>query len=215
MNRPIIIIGAGGHARVVIAALIASQREIIGILDPAPMLIDRSILGIDVIGDDNIIDKYDPEMVELVNGVGSVSSPTRRRDIYLKFKEKGYSFTRVIHPTAIIASDVHTGEGSQVMVAAVIQTGCIIGDNVIINTGAIVDHDCNIGANTHIAGGVVLSGGVEVGNMVHIGTAATIIQGIKIGEKAIIGAGAVVVENVPSNVRVAGVPARRIEARHS
>ncbi|MBF0232991.1 MAG: acetyltransferase [Desulfamplus sp.] len=208
--RPIIIIGAGGHAKVLISALKYLQREIIGILDHDSTLIGKSIAGVDVLGDDDKIQDYDPITIELVNGIGSVSSPEKRRNLYLKFKDMGYTFAKVIHPSAIIMSDVKTGEGAQIMAGAIVQTGCIIGENVIINTGAILDHECMIGAHNHVAPGAVLSGNVQVGGMVHIGTAATIIQGIKIGEATIIGAGAVVIKNVPSNVKVAGIPASLI-----
>jgi UDP-perosamine 4-acetyltransferase len=211
MKVPVIVIGAGGHARVLISSLKALQREIIGIFHPDLTLIGQSISGICIIGNDDKVLKYAPDSIELVNGIGSVSSTEKRKEIYMKFKNDGYSFATIVHPLAKIMNDVQLGEGVQVMAGAIVQTGCVIGDNAIINTGAIIDHDCMIGTHAHIAPGAVLSGNVQVGAMTHIGTAATVIQGIKIAAEAIIGAGAVVIKDVPPGGKVIGNPARVME----
>lgn len=208
INRPVIILGAGGHAKVLISSLKTLQREIIGILSPEEIRLGQSIAGICIIGDDDKIFEYSIDSIELVNGLGSVSSPEKRKDIYMKFKKAGYSFASVIHPTAILTNNIQLGEGVQIMAGAIVQTECVIGDNILINTGAVVDHDCKIGSHSHIAPGAVLSGGVEVGAMSHIGPAATIIQGIKIGFGAVIGAGAVVITDVPHGQKVVGNPAK-------
>lgn len=211
-NRPVIVIGGGGHARVQISVLKALRREIIGILDSDEALIGQLVSGALILGNDNKLKDYAPEMVELVNGLGSISLPEKRKDIYTKFKNDGYSFASVIHPSAIVMDDVQFGEGVQIMAGAIVQNGCVIGDNVIINTGAVVDHDCIIGIHTHIAPGAVLSGNVQVGAMAHIGTAATVIQGIKIGEGVIVGAGAVVIKDISNGKKVVGNPAKEINA---
>lgn len=208
MNRPAIVIGSGGHARVLISALNALQREVFGILHPDATLVGQSIAGIRILGNDDKVREYASDTIELVNGIGSVSSTAKRKDIFIKFKKKGYSFAQIIHPSATIMPDVQSGEGVQIMAGAIVQTGCVIGNNAIVNTGAILDHDCMIGAHVHVASGAVLSGGVRIGEMAHIGTAAIIIQGIKIGYEAIIGAGAVVIRDVPPGKKAIGNPAR-------
>jgi UDP-perosamine 4-acetyltransferase len=211
MTVPVIIIGAGGHAKVLIYSLNALRHEIIGIFHPGTTLIGRSIAGIRVIGNDDKLLEYAPDSIELVNGIGSIASTEKRKNIFMKFKNNGYSFATVVHPSAIVMSDVQLGEGVQIMAGAIIQPGCRIGDNVIINTGAILDHDCIIGEHTHIAPGVVLSGGVHIGVASHVGTSAAVIQGIKIGENAVIGAGAVVIKNIPACSKAMGVPARIVK----
>lgn len=211
MMRPVIIVGAGGHAKVLIAAIMLLRREIFGVMEANREKQDGFPLAIPIIGDDEAIKKYRPDEIELVNGIGSVGSPHKRMEIYQKFKKKGYKFASVVHPSAIVMSDVQLGEGVQIMAGAIIQAGCRIGDNSIINTGAILDHDCIIGEHTHIAPGVVLSGDVHVGVASHVGTSATIIQGIKIGENSIIGAGAVVIKNIPAGNKAMGVPARIVK----
>jgi len=208
VKTPVIIIGAGGHARVLISTLKALRREIAGILHPEAAMIGQSIDGIPVLGNDDKIQEYAPYSVELVNGIGSISSTRKRREIYEKFKKDGYSFATVVHPTATVMHDVVLGEGVQVMAGAVIQIGCTVGDNAIVNTGAIVDHDCVVGAHAHVAPGAVLSGNVRLGDGCHIGTGAVVIQGVAIGEGAIVGAGAVVVRDVADGKLVIGNPAR-------
>lgn len=191
-----------------ISTLKALRREIIGILHPDEAMIGQAIDGIPVLGNDDKIQEYAPDSVELVNGIGSIASTQKRREIYEKFKKDGYSFAAVVHPTATVMDGVVLGEGVQVMAGAVIQIGCTIGDNTIVNTGAIVDHDCIIGEHVHIAPGAVLSGDVYLGAGCHVGTGATVIQGIDIGKNATIGAGAVVIKGVPNGKLVVGNPAR-------
>ncbi|GMB01705.1 acetyltransferase [Pelosinus sp. IPA-1] len=210
MKRPVIIVGAGGHAKVVIDMLRGSSVEIIGATDSNPEKMNTYVLGIPVIGTDEVILHYKPEQIFLVNGMGSVGLPAIRREIFDYFKTLDYSFATVIHPSAIVASEVIFGEGVHIMAGAVIQPGCHIGSNSIINTAVSVDHDCRIGSHVHLAPGVTLSGGVEIGDGVHIGTGAIMIQGIKIGGNSVVGAGAVVIKNVAEDTKVIGVPAREV-----
>jgi sugar O-acyltransferase (sialic acid O-acetyltransferase NeuD family) len=213
MNLPTIVIGAGGHARVLISVLKTLNRDILGVTDLDPDKVDNIITGFPVLGSDNKIMDYSTSSVELVNGIGAISSIKKRKAIYIYFKNRGYSFAKVIHPSAIITDGVRLGEGVQVMAGAIIQSGCIIGNNSIVNTGAIIDHDCMISEHVHVAPGAVLSGGVRIGTCTHIGTSATIIQGVEIGQTTIVGAGAVVLANIPSSVKAIGVPAKIIKER--
>lgn len=212
---PIIVIGAGGHAKVLIDALLGQDKDIIGIVDKEVSKLEEDVLGVQVIGADDVVLQYQTEKVALVNGIGSIQDTSLRKNISDRFREKGYSFAKVIHSSAIIAKNVELGEGVQVMAGAVIQTGSRIGANTIINTKASIDHDCKIGAHVHIAPGVTLSGDVEIGDGAHIGTGAVIIQGIKIGTNSLVGAGSVVIKDVLSGTAVVGVPAavmnRKIE----
>lgn len=211
MSLPVFIVGGGGHAKVLIEALLLRKVKILGITESDPAKIGTEILGIQVIGNDTVIWEHAPESIQLVNGIGSVQLPQSRMDVFKKFKAKRFTFASVVHASAMVASDVILGEGAQIMAGAVIQPGSRIGKNSIVNTNASVDHDCIIGDHVHISPGVTLSGGVMVGNMVHIGAGATIIQGIEIGNRCLIAAGAVVVSPIQDNLTVAGVPAKEIE----
>jgi len=207
---PVILIGAGGHAGVLIEALRLLGRNILFATDDDEGLHGNSVSGVRIAGSDGRVLEVPPDSVGLINAVGSVTAPTARRQVFEQFVERGYRFEQVIHPTAILASSVELGEGVQVMAGAVIQASTSIGPNVLINTLACVDHDCIIEAHVHVAPGVTLSGGVHVHDTVHIGTGATVIQSIDIGRQAVVGAGAVVVRDVAAGATVLGVPARRI-----
>lgn len=208
MGLPVIILGGGGHARVLIESLRLTSVPIVGIADSDPDLHGKCVDGIAVIGDDDCVRQYAVDEVLLVNGVGSVSVPAVRIRLFERYAGSGYHFATVVHPAALIAQGVRIGEGAQIMAGAIIQPGCCIGLNAIVNTGAVVDHDCFIGDHAHIAPGVTLSGGVRVGDKAHVGTGATVIQGIGIGTGSVVGAGAVVVRDIPAGVTAFGIPAK-------
>jgi UDP-perosamine 4-acetyltransferase len=193
---PIIIVGAGGHAKVALDALRRAGRPVLGMVDQDQSKHGKIILGATVLGGDDVVFARRPEEIVLVNGVGSVRRPRTRRDVYERFTARGFKFTTVIHPSAIIAENVVLGAGAQIMAGAVIQAGARIGADTIINTGATLDHDCDIGEHVHVAPGVTLSGDVVVGPTTHIGCGATIVQGVKIGPDCLVHAGAVVVADI-------------------
>jgi sugar O-acyltransferase (sialic acid O-acetyltransferase NeuD family) len=205
---PIIVLGAGGHAKVLIDALIALKAQILGATDADQNTHGNSILGVPVLGGDDIIFEHDTNSVVLVNGIGSTGVTPHRKEIYHRFLNAGYTFQTIVHPSAIIGTETDISDGVQILAGAIIQPGCRIGSNSIINFSACVDHDCRIGTNIHIAPGVGLSGGVTVGDDAFIGAGATVLQYLSIGSGALIAAGATVVSDVSAGGRVAGVPAR-------
>jgi UDP-perosamine 4-acetyltransferase len=199
MTKPIIILGGGGHAKVLIDILRRLNYPILGIVDPNQS-IGSLLHGLKVLGADNAVLTYPAAELDLINGVGSLPNDKGLRvSLFNAFKTQGYRFVTVVDPTAFMAADVELSEGVQVMAGAIIQAGAKIAANTIVNSGAIVEHDCRIGQHVHIAPGAVLSGTVEVGNTVHIGTGAKIIQGINIGSNSIIGAGSVVTHDIADN----------------
>jgi len=211
IQKPIIILGAGGHAKVLIDTLQRQSANILGVTDPDPELHGKDVMGISIIGDDNSILQYGVNDIVLVNGLGKVNCSNKRMQIYHTFKERGYIFARVIHPSAVISSGAYLAEGVHVMAGAIIQTLVTIGVNTIINTGVSLDHECIIGDHVHIAPGATISGGVEIGDNVLIGAGATIIQGIHVGASSVVGAGAVVTKDVREGVTVMGIPARVVK----
>lgn len=205
-TRPYIIIGGGGHAKVLIDMLQELDVNIIGYTEINE--IHEKILGVPCIGNDDEIFKYKVEGIYLVNGLGSTGDNKYRKIIFEKFTGKGYLFSSIVSMAASLSGNITVGSGVQIMRGAFIQTGVTLDDNTIVNTGAVIDHDCVIGKHVHIAPGVTISGGVTIDDMSHIGTGAKIIQGINIGREALVAAGAVVINNVSEKTCVKGVPAR-------
>ena len=206
----IIVLGAGGHAKVVIDALQASGAKILCITDPDTKTHGKSVLGVPIFGPDDVVFEHKRDDTKLVNGIGTTRVSDHRKNIFDRFVKAGYSFQSVIHPSAIIGAEVEISDGVQIMAGSVLQAACRIGANTIINTRASVDHDCIIWAHAHIAPGVVLGGGVHIGDGAHIGTGAVVLQNIKIGDNALVAAGATVISNVAPGGRVAGTAARNM-----
>ncbi|WP_404343659.1 acetyltransferase [Vreelandella venusta] len=198
-NRGVILLGGGGHAKVLLDALRLAGVQVRGVVDPVLAGTCKLWRGIPVIGNDDDLLKLNPDQVILVNGTGSLPSKLLRQRLFSRFTEAGFQFMNVIHPSALIGAGVELGVGVQIMAGAIIQADTTVGDNSIINTGVLVDHDCAIGCDVHLAPGVVVSGGVSIGEGAHVGTGSSIIQGISIGAGAIVGAGTVVVKDVPNH----------------
>ncbi|MBI4257079.1 acetyltransferase [Candidatus Uhrbacteria bacterium] len=210
---PCVILGGGGHARVLIDSLHFSGAAILrGILDSNQSLWGKDLMGVPILGGDDLLPKLAKEGVtRFVVGVGGVGDSRIRRELFeLGMAQSLTPLTAVCHPSAVCSPWARLGAGSVVFPAAVVNAGAILGMNVIVNTGAIVEHDCIIGDHVHIATGARLSGGVRVGNGAHVGAGATVRQGIIIGDGAIVGVGSVVIADVPPHMVVVGVPARPI-----
>ena len=199
MNKKVILIGGGGHAKVLMEIL---NRLGVGVnFLVAPEVDHTSLLFSDIekLQDDEDILKFKKNEVILINGIGSLPGNFSRKKIFEKFRSTGYQFLTVISDQAIVSSHINLSQGVQVMPGVIINADVAIGENTIINSGAILEHDCQIGANNHIAPGAVLSGGVTTGHAVHIGTGAKIIQAIQIGEFSVVGAGVSLTRNLGSN----------------
>jgi sugar O-acyltransferase (sialic acid O-acetyltransferase NeuD family) len=208
MRLPVVVLGGGGHAKVVIDTLLQTHTEILGYTCVRGDSSHPKLLEIPCIGDDEAVKQYKPDLIRLIHGVGSVDVSTLRSQIFDRFSRLGYKFDAVIHPFTSISAHARILDGVQVMAGAVVNANTEVGRNSIINTRASVDHDCLIGDHVHIAPGVTISGGVQVGNGSQIGTGASVIQGVRIGANCLIGAGALVLHDVPDGAVVYGVPGK-------
>jgi UDP-perosamine 4-acetyltransferase len=207
----VVIVGAGGHARVVLDCILATRSyEIVGFTDPDQTRWGTTYADYPVLGNDDIL----PELyAQGVAGIVIAVGPNRlRARLFENACSIGYTPITAIHPHSWISPLAHVGQGTVVMAGTVIQANAQIGDNTIINTGATIDHDCRIGDHVHIAPGCHLSGYVSVGTGTLIGTGSAVIDTITIGEHAVIGAGAAVVRDIPPHVRAMGVPARVVHS---
>ena len=207
--KPVIVLGAGGHAKVLLDTLL-KERPIIGLLEPDESLWGTTLMDVPILGKDELILDYSPEQIDLVNGLGGAVSPKARQALYDTWKRKGYSFSSVIHKQAVVSPYARLTEGVQIMPGAIVNAGSDIRANSIINTSAVIEHDCTLDEHVHIAPGAVLAGGVSVGKGSHIGMGARIIQNLTVGEHCLIGAGAVVLNSVKAHSKAVGVPAKVI-----
>jgi sugar O-acyltransferase (sialic acid O-acetyltransferase NeuD family) len=208
VSMDLIVIGAGGHARVCADLLLLTGRRLIGFTDCDELRRATQVYGIDVLGTDRVLESYSPATVMLVNGIGSVGDPKQRRGAHERLSAAGWSFETLVHPSAIVSTRASLSQGAQVMAGAVVQAGAQLGIGCIVNTRASIDHDCVIGAHTHIAPGATLSGGVRIGESCHVGTGAVLIQGVSLGDGTVVAAGAVVTRSHAGNSLLMGVPAR-------
>lgn len=209
-NAICVILGGGGHARVLIEILqLNGLATAYAVLDADCSRWGQNLLGVPIIGDDNLL----PELVNrgvncFVVGLGSTGNNQPRQrlfDLSLSYNLKPLT---MVHPTAFCSKWAKLGPGCQLFPGSIINAGAILGANVIVNSGAIVEHDCVLSNHVHVATGARLASAVQAGRGAHIGAGATIRQGITIGEGAIVGIGAAVVKDVSPYTVVTGVPAR-------
>ena len=194
--RKIVLVGGGGHARVLISVIRKTGSfDIVGYTDPE----DRGeILGVPRMGGDEALAsvlEHHPGCAAVV-AVGNVRVSDRRERVFETLEEIGFDIPVIVSPWAIVNEEVVLGKGTVVLDGAVVNTGSRIGNCCIINTNATVEHDCEIGDYVHVASGAVLSGGVKVGRHTLIGAGACIVQGLEVAERSVIGAGAVVHESL-------------------
>ena len=205
---PLIILGAGGHARVLAELLRTQGHHLLGATDMQPPTAGEIESNLIYLGDDHAVYTHSTDSILLVNGVGSVGPTHTRHALYQRFINAGYRFASICHPSAVISPSARLGAGHQILATAVIATGAQLGDNVLINTRAVIEHDCTVGDHCHIASGAVVCGDCHIDVGVHIGAGATINQGIRIGTGAVIASGAAVIADVAPYTLVAGVPAQ-------
>ena len=209
----VVIIGAGGHGKVVLDILRRDpDASIIGFIDDDKSLHNKAVDGVPVLGTVRslsvLMSRYKLDAAVIAVGDNNV-----RADLFDKLAKFGLKLKRAIHPHALIAHDVDIGEGAVIAAGAVIGIGTRIGHNVIINTGVIIEHDNIIEDYAHISPGVTLAGKVTIGQCAHVGLGVTIVDSLTIGENATIGAGAVVVADIPPNSTAVGIPAKVIKLK--
>ena len=188
MANNVIIIGAGGHAKVIADIVLKNNDILLGFLDDNKFK-NEIILGYPILGKIDDIHTF-ADNAAFIIGIGDNFI---RKSISDKYNVKWHT---AIHPSAIIGIDVIINEGTVVMANAVINASAKIGKHCIINTGAIIEHDNLICDYVHVAQNVSLGGTVNVGECSHIEIGASVKRNINITAKCIIGVGAVVVENV-------------------
>lgn len=203
MVKPIVLVGGGGHARVVLDICRVLRLQVAGVLDKSPSMLNL-INDAETLGDDSLID--DTAFVAAHRFVVAIGAPAARKNLASRIASSGGRFATLIHPAAVIGSRVTFGEGTVVMAGVVINCDVAIGRHAIVNTRASLDHDCHLENGVHICPGATLAGSVSIGAWSTIGAGTTIINNRKIGEAVFVGAGTVVVKDLPDHVLARGVP---------
>ncbi|WP_157263635.1 acetyltransferase [Azohydromonas aeria] len=190
-SLPLVLLGAGGHAKVVLSLARAAGFHCRGVCDPA--LARQGVAqwrGLPVLGGDEALQALSPRDVALANGIGQLVQGTLRRELFERWKQQGFRFPALVHPHAWVDASATLDEGVQVMAGAVIQPDCRVGENTIVNTAASLDHDCAVGAHVHVAPGACLCGTVSVGDGVFVGSGATVLPNLALGTGSVVAAGA-------------------------
>ncbi len=201
-NKGLVIIGAGGHAKVVASTALASGVPVRGFLDDNPALVNKKIGHYAVLGE--IAQLGFKNFTAVVFGLGNNHL---RKNLALQYQQSS-QWPVLIHPHAYVHPSAKLGQGTVVFAGAIIQPDVEIGEHCIINTGATVDHDCRIGSYSHLAPGVHLAGTVTLGEGVFLGIGSVVIPEIQIGDWVQVAAGAAVVNSIPALKKVMGVPAK-------
>jgi UDP-perosamine 4-acetyltransferase len=204
MKNEIIVVGAGGHAKVCIELLHAMGEKVSYCIGNEDSPAD--CLGIPVLhGDHHLNSLREQGYSRIFIAVGANGLRERLATLAMNY---GYQLVNAISPQAIISPSVHLGLGIAIMAGVVINAETKIVDLAIINTGATVDHDCHIGRAAHVAPQCALAGNVFVGSQSFLGIGCKVIPEIKIGDKVTVGAGTVLISNIKNGLTVVGVPAR-------
>lgn len=206
-EKPLILVGGGGHCKSVIEAAESVGREIKGILD-LPEYLGDDCLGYKVIGNDSDIPRYTHEC-EFIVTLGFITNPEHRIKLHRLIEEAGGSFGTVIASTARVSRHAEVAPGSVVLHNADINAGARIGKGSIINTGANIEHDVRIGDYSHVSTGAMVNGDCRIGEFTFVGSGAVVANGVSIANNVVIGAGAVVCSDINDSGTYIGMPARK------
>lgn len=211
--RDIVVIGASGHAKVILDILErANSFRVVGLLDTfkPPGTV---VMGYRVLGSEELI----PELVRsgVTGGIVAIGHNWVRSRVVERILRLApdFEFVRAIHPSAHIGRDVTIGRGVAIMAGVSVNSGTRIGDFCFINTNASVDHDNVLGDYSCLQPNAATGGNVRIGEFSVIAMGATVIHGVSIGCHTVIGAGSTVLDDIPDRVVAYGTPCRVIRSR--
>ena len=204
----IVIIGAGGHSKVVADAAIRTGFTVVGFLDDHATT--APLPGYDVIG--TVPDLvHSPHLHNDMLAIVAIGDNRTRMQVIEMLELARVRYATVIDPSAVVSRYASIAEGTVILQGAIVNAGTVVGQHAILNTGCTIDHDCKIGSYAHISPGVNLAGGVTVGEGTHLGIGSCVTPGCSVGDWSVVGAGAAVVKNIRANCIAVGVPAKPVE----
>jgi UDP-perosamine 4-acetyltransferase len=206
-KKKCLILGMGGHSKVVISILESyKDYEIVGLIDKYPGNVGKQVGCYNVIGHQEDLDDFIRKGYNIY--FIAIGDNYIRGKLFNYLKSFNCEIPPLIHRSVRHEKDLIIKEGIQLCAGVIVATGVSIAENAIINTGVIIDHESVIGKNCHISSGVTITGKVYIGENSFIGAGSTVLPFIKVGNDTIVGAGSVVVEDIPDNVVAYGMPAR-------
>jgi len=209
--KSLLILGAGGHGRVVADAASLLGFIKIAFLDDADI---RPAIPnpFEIIGKISHLENFSLHWKTAIVAIGNNEA---RLHYFQRLKEFGFDAPAVVHPTAVVSRHAQIGGGVFIAAGAIVNIGARIGNAAILNTGSTIDHDCVVGDGAHISPGANLAGSVSVGERAWVGIGASIREGMRVGTDSIVGAGSAVVSNVPDSATVVGTPAKVLKKGHT
>ena len=208
MTEPLVIVGAGGHARETAFAFLlgASADRFLGFVDDN--VATATPEGWPVLGSIDAAASY-----LKASFVVAINDPRTRRSVVERLHQLGVSrWGSVIHPEIRLHESVHMGNGCSVLGGCQVTVKVRVGDHCILNRGSQLSHDCEVGDFCSLNPGACVAGNVRIGSGSEVGSASVLRQGTSVGQGCTVGMGAVVVSDVPDNAVVAGNPARLLRS---
>ncbi len=212
MKKEVLVVGAGGHAKVVIDVLRSGGWQVRAVFDDNACRHGSHFHDAPIAGGTADVATYAAQH-GLQYFLVAIGANAIRLKIAAQLEAQGLQAVTAVHASAVLASSVRIEAGTVVMPGVCINADTRIGHHVIVNTRAAVDHDCVIGDGVHIGPGSILCGGVKIGAGTLVGAGSTLTPGVAVGSNVRVGAGAAVIASVIDGVTVAGVPARLIEKK--
>lgn len=205
----IVVIGGGGHAKVLMSVLKRLPYEVVGYTDPND---GGPVLGVHRLGDDQVLAglAQDHQGLRCAMGLGKTDASAGRMRFLDAACALGFDFPLIASPHAVVNEEVVLGAGTVVLDGTVVNSGTVTGRLCILNTNSTVEHDCRLGDNVHIAPGATVCGGVSIAENCMIGAGSTVVQGVTIGADCLIGAGSTVIGDITGPGTYVGHPARRV-----
>lgn len=199
---PLLLVGAGGHARACIDVIEESRRYAIAGVVGRPEEVGQSVLGYPVLGSDAELSALKATCPNALITVGQIKSPDLRIRLYELLTGLGFHLPSIVSPHAHVSRHATLGAGSIVMHGAIVNAGTTVGQNCIINSQALIEHDASIGDHCHISTGVRVNGGTQIGAGSFIGSGSILREGIHLGERCLVGMGLAVRTSHPAASRI-------------
>jgi len=205
----VLLVGAGGHARVCLDALVDSGHDVVGCVSRD----GTAVVGLPcpVVGADGDLSQA-AAACAATHAFVAIGDNTARQAAAARCRAAGLPLVNAVSKYAMVADSARLGVGVAVFAGAVLNAGASVADGVIVNTRASVDHDNVIDSFAHVSVGVALAGGVHIGERALVGIGSVVLPGLSVGSDAVVGGGAVVVCDVPAGVTVVGVPAKQVQS---